>query len=52
MRPLALIVMGGLTEASFDVAGAEDPEAAREEVRTLLLKVLDGIAVQGSGYGD
>jgi AcrR family transcriptional regulator len=45
LRPLALIVMGGLTEACFYVADAEDPVVAREEVRALLQQLFQGIAV-------
>jgi AcrR family transcriptional regulator len=44
LRPLALMVMGSLTEACFYVADADDPPAAREEVRTLTQKLLEGIA--------
>ena len=44
LRPLALIVMGGLTEACLYVADAEDPATAREEVRGLLQQLLEGIA--------
>ncbi len=47
LRPLALIIMGGLTEACFYVADADDPEVAREEVRALVQTLLDGIAVPG-----
>jgi AcrR family transcriptional regulator len=43
LRPLALIVMGGLTEACFYVADAGDPSVAREEVRALLLRLLTGL---------
>ena len=43
LRPLALIVMGGLTEACFYVADADDQSAARREVRTLLLRLLSGL---------
>lgn len=46
LRPLALMVMGGLTEACFYVADADGREAAREEVRSLLLFLLGGIAVR------
>ncbi len=43
LRPLALIVMGGLTEACFYVADAEDLTVAREEVRALLVRILAGL---------
>jgi hypothetical protein len=36
--------MGALTEACFYVAGADDPQAAREEVRALMQQLLEGIA--------
>ena len=48
LRPLALIIMGGLTEACFYVADAEDPVEARAEVRALVGTLLDGIAVSNS----
>ena len=44
LRPLALMVMGALTEMCFYVADADDPRAAREEVRALMQKLLDGLA--------
>ena len=44
LRPLALMVMGALTEACFYVADADDPRAAREEVRALMQKLLEGLA--------
>jgi AcrR family transcriptional regulator len=47
LRPLALIIMGGLTEACLYVADADDPVAAREEVRVLVQTLLDGIALAG-----
>jgi AcrR family transcriptional regulator len=47
LRPLALIIMGGLTEACFYVADADDPAVAREEVRALVQRLLDGIGVPG-----
>jgi AcrR family transcriptional regulator len=47
LRPLALMIMGGLTEACFYVADADDPVVAREEVRALVQTLLDGIGVNG-----
>ena len=44
LRPLALMVMGALTETCFYVADADDPRVAREEVRALMQKLLDGLA--------
>jgi AcrR family transcriptional regulator len=44
LRPLALMVMGALTEACFYVADADDATAAREEVRTLMQKLLRGLS--------
>jgi AcrR family transcriptional regulator len=45
LRPLALMIMGGLSEACFYIADADDPGVAREEVRALVQTLLDGIAV-------
>jgi AcrR family transcriptional regulator len=45
LRPLALMIMGSLTEACFYIADADDPGVAREEVRALVQTLLDGIAV-------
>ena len=47
LRPLALLIMGSLTEACFYVVGADDPPAAREEVRSLVRHLLSGL-VAGS----
>jgi AcrR family transcriptional regulator len=43
LRPLALMVMGALTEACFYVADADDSREAREEVRTVMQKLLEGL---------
>jgi AcrR family transcriptional regulator len=45
LRPLALMIMGSLTEACFYIADADDPGVAREEVRALVQTLLDGISV-------
>jgi AcrR family transcriptional regulator len=45
LRPLALLVMGTLTEACFYVVGGDDPQAAREEVRSLVRRLLSGLVV-------
>ncbi len=52
LRPLALIIMGGLTEACLYVADADDPSAAREEVRILIETLLRGIAVAAPEESD
>lgn len=49
LRPLALMVMGALNEGCLYVADSEDPIAAREEVRTLVATLLDGLAVGAGG---
>jgi AcrR family transcriptional regulator len=51
LRPLALMVMGALTEACFYVADAEDPAVAREEVRALMEQLLRGIAAAPADSG-
>ena len=43
LRPLALIMMGALTEACFYVADSEDREAARTEVSALISRLLSGL---------
>ena len=50
LRPLALMMMGALNEACFYVAAAEDTEAARQEVRSLILRLLSGLGA-GAGAG-
>jgi AcrR family transcriptional regulator len=45
LRPLALMVMGALTEACFYVADADDLESARSEVRALTMRLISGLAV-------
>jgi AcrR family transcriptional regulator len=47
LRPLALMIMGSLSEACFYIADADDPVTARAEVRALVQTLLDGIAVAG-----
>ncbi len=51
LRPLALIVMGGLTEACFYVVDADDPAVAREEVRALLMRLLAGLQSEPRSTG-
>jgi AcrR family transcriptional regulator len=43
LRPLALMLMGTLSEACLYVADADDPEAARLEVGDLVLRLLIGL---------
>jgi AcrR family transcriptional regulator len=43
LRPLALMIMGTLTEACFYVADADDREVARDEVRGLVEQMLSGL---------
>jgi AcrR family transcriptional regulator len=43
LAPLAQMLHGALTEACLVVAGASDAEAARAEVGTLIVRVLDGM---------
>ncbi|HXX89650.1 MAG TPA: TetR/AcrR family transcriptional regulator [Acidimicrobiales bacterium] len=45
LRPLALMLMGTLTEACFYVADADDQERARDEVRSLVHRVLAGLTL-------
>ena len=45
LRPLALMVMGALNEACFYVADSDDHAVAREEVHTLIVRLLAGLAV-------
>ena len=44
LRPLALIMMGALTEACFYVADADDRESARSEIHALVARLLSGLA--------
>jgi AcrR family transcriptional regulator len=43
LRPLAHVLLGALDEAALYVARAEDPVAAREEMRTVLTGILRGL---------
>jgi AcrR family transcriptional regulator len=43
LRPLAHVLLGALDEAALYVARAEDPLAAREEMRTVLTGILRGL---------
>ena len=40
--------MGALTEACFYVADADDPEAARAEISSLVRRLLSGLHVPAS----
>jgi AcrR family transcriptional regulator len=48
LRPLALMIMGTLNEACFYVVGSDEPEAARREIRTLLVQLFAGLATVSS----
>ena len=51
LRPLALMLMGALTESCLYVADSDDPETARAEVGDLVLRLLMGLRaspVEGS----
>jgi AcrR family transcriptional regulator len=45
-RPLALMLSGAIAEACFHVADADDPVVAREEVRVLIVRFLEGLRVE------
>jgi len=49
LRPLALMIMGALTESCLYVADADSPSEARSEVRALMDRLLSGLRTdQGS----
>ncbi len=43
VRPLAHVLVGALEEAALYVAHAEEPDAAREEMRSSLHALVDGL---------
>jgi AcrR family transcriptional regulator len=45
LRPLALMLMGALSEACLYVADSDDPTAARAEVSDLVVRLLTGLRV-------
>jgi AcrR family transcriptional regulator len=45
LRPLAVLLMGALSEGCLYIAGAEDGEAARTEVHALITKMLSAFRV-------
>jgi AcrR family transcriptional regulator len=47
LRPLALLLMGALTEACFYLADADDFESARAEVDGLVAQLLSGLRGPG-----
>jgi AcrR family transcriptional regulator len=49
VRPLALLLLGALTEACLYIADAEDPEAARKESVDLVTEMLGAFRVVPSG---
>jgi hypothetical protein len=42
---MTLLTKGAVAEACFQVADAADPVAAREEVRVLIVRCLEGLRV-------
>jgi AcrR family transcriptional regulator len=49
LRPLALMLSGALNEACFYVADADDQAAARDEVRTLVEMLVNGLLLEVPG---
>jgi AcrR family transcriptional regulator len=47
LRPLALMLNGALGEACFFVVDSEDPDEAREEIKDLIARLLDGLRPEG-----
>jgi AcrR family transcriptional regulator len=47
LRPLAIVLLGALDEAAIYLAGAEDPNRAREEVRAVIRDFIDGLLTGG-----
>jgi AcrR family transcriptional regulator len=47
VRPLAFVLLGAFDEAAMYLAEAEDPAQAREEVRSVIRDVIDGILTGG-----
>jgi AcrR family transcriptional regulator len=43
LRPLAFMLLGALSEACLYVAEADDPQQARDEVRELIVALLQGL---------
>jgi hypothetical protein len=43
--PLSQVLLGALIEAGLVIAGAEDPDAAREEVGASIERLLNGLRV-------
>lgn len=43
IRPLAQVLIGALDEAAMFIATAEDPTRARQETRTVLRRLIDGM---------
>jgi len=48
LRPLAHVLVGALDEAALYVARADDPAAARAEMRAVLRDVVDGLLRAGA----
>ncbi len=45
LRPMALLLSGALSEGCLYIAEAEDPVAARAEVRALVIRMLSAFRV-------
>jgi AcrR family transcriptional regulator len=43
VRPLATVMIGALDEAAMAIATADDPKLAREEIRFVLRRLIDGM---------
>jgi AcrR family transcriptional regulator len=43
VRPLATVMIGALDEAAMAIATADDPKRAREEIRFVLRRLIDGM---------
>ena len=45
LRPMALLVLGALSEGCLYIAEADDPDAARAEVALLIAEMLSGFRI-------
>jgi AcrR family transcriptional regulator len=49
VRPLATVLLGAIDEAAMVIAAAEEPVAARDEVKGVVHDLLDGLLGAGDG---
>ncbi len=51
LRPLATVMIGALDEAAMSIANANDPEAEKNDLRSVISNLIDGLLIDPPASG-